>query len=398
MTSPSPKHEAVLAVVPSVGFVEEDGAYYLDRKFVDGMARYRDEWGGPVRSIMRRTRRDLLPFGKTYSDKELPFELRKIDGDAPLSAKDLEGANVALVSADQHTQLHLSRISASDRPPIVYIIEYTIGTRLKIIDVSAIPAHKKIRSSAWTLLTEMKRRAALARAEGVQMNGAAAADLYGKLAASPLVYFDSRTTEDMYADEGSMKTRRQRLSSGEPLRLAFSGRFERIKGVDHLPMIAAHLRDAGVNFTLELFGAGSLEETLKADIARFDLGASVRLVGNVDFATVLSPHLKNDIDLFVCCHRQGDPSCTYLETMSCGVPIAGYANPAFAGILKRTAGGWSVGVDDATALARKIVELDRNRQAIIAAADAALDFARQHSFEKTFKRRIEHLKSVARNP
>lgn len=33
------------------------------------------------------------------------------------------------------------------------------------------------------------------------------------------------------------------------------------------------------------------------------------------------------------CHRQGDPSCTYLETYACGMPIVGYNNQAHQGIL-----------------------------------------------------------------
>src|SRR5262249_16164737 len=98
-----------------------------------------------------------------------------------------------------------------------------------------------------------------------------------------------------------------------------------------------------------------------------------------------------ETDLFVCCHRQGDPSCTYVETMACGVPIVGYGNEAWEGLARVSGAGWVTPVGEPIKLAERIAALERDRSALSNAAHAALDFARSHSFEKTFPRRVEHL-------
>lgn len=387
----------LLLVVPSVGAVQEKDGYYLDRKFVDGMARYRNEWGGPVRAVMAPAAREHLPFGRDYRADELPFDIRMLPQAAWKAppAGIFEGADLALLSADDHTQLDLAALPAGARPLVVYVIEYTLDTRLRIVQTGNLPLHKMLRSAFWNILQERRRRRALALADGIQINGTAAAAVYQKLNRNPLVYLDSRTTEDMYAGETAMAARRARLLSGAPLRLAFSGRLEPLKGADHLPRIAARLKERGIRFRLEIFGTGSLESAMVRDIAAAGLEDCVSLEGNVDFETVLSTHMRDRIDLFVCCHRQGDPSCTYLETLSCGVPIAGYANSAFAGILERADCGWSVKTGAAEALGDLIAGLDTKRQEIADKAARGLRFAEDHSFEKTFKRRIDHLKSIA---
>ena len=44
--------------------------------------------------------------------------------------------------------------------------------------------------------------------------------------------------------------------------------------------------------------------------------------GVVDFETELVPFTRQNADIFLGCHRQSDPSCTYLEAMGCGVAVA----------------------------------------------------------------------------
>jgi glycosyltransferase involved in cell wall biosynthesis len=104
--------------------------------------------------------------------------------------------------------------------------------------------------------------------------------------------------------------------------------------------------------------------------------------------------VRDTVDLFVCCHRQGDPSCTYLETLSAGVPIVGYANEAFEGLVRLGKFGWTVPMNDPARLADEIARLDRSRAELGSAARAAIEFARQHSFEATFQRRVDHLAAV----
>jgi glycosyltransferase involved in cell wall biosynthesis len=116
----------------------------------------------------------------------------------------------------------------------------------------------------------------------------------------------------------------------------------------------------------------------------------------VPFDAVLVPLMKDRVDLFLCCHRQDDPSCTYLETLSCGVPIVGYDNAAFAGVLALGDVGLAVAMDDPAAAARAIRQLAADRDRLATMADAAAAVGRAHSFERTFAARIDHLKAIAR--
>jgi glycosyltransferase involved in cell wall biosynthesis len=78
-----------------------------------------------------------------------------------------------------------------------------------------------------------------------------------------------------------------------------------------------------------------------------------------------------------------------------GVPIVGYANEAFAGLTRLGPFGWSTPLGDVSSLADEIARLARDREALARAATSALRFAREHTFESTFKRRIDHLSEVA---
>lgn len=132
---------------------------------------------------------------------------------------------------------------------------------------------------------------------------------------------------------------------------------------------------------------------MKADVERLRLGDGVRFAGVLDFKTEPTPFTKRWAHLFVCCHRSGDPSCTYLGTMSCGVPIVGYENEAFKGLSQESGAGLVTPMDRPIQVAAKIAELGMNRWAMVDASRQALAFAQRWTFEETFKARIKHLKS-----
>ena len=121
----------------------------------------------------------------------------------------------------------------------------------------------------------------------------------------------------------------------------------------------------------------------------------MKLPGVLDFHTQLLPMVARSVDLFVCCHRQGDPSCTYLETMSCGTPIVGYDNEAFRGVVDQSGAGWLTPMDDPTELAACIAALHSSRDLLADAALRSLDFASNHTFEKVMQARVDHLVTCA---
>jgi glycosyltransferase involved in cell wall biosynthesis len=127
------------------------------------------------------------------------------------------------------------------------------------------------------------------------------------------------------------------------------------------------------------------------------LGERITFRGVLDFESELVPFVRRNVDLFINSHPQGDPSCTYLETMTCGTPIVGFDNDAFAGLCAVSGVGWPTPSGDVARLAQRIAELDRARRQIAAAATKARDFAARHTFEKTFDARVAHLLALARH-
>jgi glycosyltransferase involved in cell wall biosynthesis len=82
--------------------------------------------------------------------------------------------------------------------------------------------------------------------------------------------------------------------------------------------------------------------------------------------------------------------------MSCGVPIVGYANAAFTGVVEHSGVGWVTPMNDPKMLAQQIQKLHLDRQQIVEHATRSLQFAMNHSFDQTFTRRVDHLLKLAK--
>ena len=215
------------------------------------------------------------------------------------------------------------------------------------------------------------------------------------------MFFDTRLMKGQMATDEEIAAKQARIMGGAPLRLAFTGRLERMKGADDLIKIATALDRGGTHFSLDIYGAGSLASEMKAALnhpsASGTLSKRVFIHEPVDFNNELVPKLRTEVDLFLCCHRQSDPSCTYLETLGCGVPLLGYGNRALAGILNLADVGWMTSMNAKEEIIRKIVDIDANRLQLAKKMKNAQYFARTHSFESEFKSRVDHLWQLAKH-
>lgn len=362
-----------------------DGRLRMDVKFVEGMRLHGRLMQGSLVAVLW-DHGQSIPFGADYAPEELGFEAVILPPGAPVDAGLLRGVDGISASADMAETLDLT---AGDGPPVVYSIEYTLGTRLKIVALDrSLGPLRKLWSMGWNLAMERRRRRAFRRAAGLQANGYPAFDAYRRMNPATLLYLDGRMRREMMATPDDMAAREARLASGAPLRLAHSGRLEPMKGAMDLIPVARALRQSGMAFTLDIFGAGSLEAGIRAALPEF--GGAVRLHAPVDFETALVPWMRAQADLFLSCHRQSDPSCTYLETMGCGVPVIGYDNGMWQRMQEESGAGWVVPMGDVAAMAAQIQRLDGARDAFAAQAGAALKFAQDHDFETEFRERMRH--------
>lgn len=367
------------------------GRLRLDVKFVEGMRLHCRFWDGPVAVVLRDVGLPI-PFGSDYDVAQLGFDVRVLAPDEPLDDGFLGTFDTIAASADVVDALDLGR---GRRLPVVYTVEYTLGTRLRIVALDrGLGWLRKCWSMLWNLRMEARRRRAFRGAAGLQVNGYPAHGAYRHLNPSTHLYLDGRMRSDAMATPAEVAVRAARLRSGAPLRLAHSGRLEPMKGAQDLVPVARALRGLGIAFTLDVYGAGSLAGEIASALGEF--GGSVRLHDPVDFETQLVPWMRTGADLFLSCHRQSDPSCTYLESLGCGVPVVGYANAMWSRLSEASGSGWVVPMGDRAALAAEIARLDRAREEVVQHAGRGLDFARAHDFETEFAARMEHYRACSR--
>ena len=367
---------------------------FLDDKAVSGLKLYSQYWPGPVRCIFREGSASAITFGSWHDTDTLPFEIVVIPAVGSVPESMLQDAAVVLASGDNHLNFPLAEQCRSLDLPLVYSIEYILETRLQVIALSGVPLIKRLKSMLWAVKTELARRAALRLAHALQANGVPAARSYARVNRRIITYFDTRLSKTMIASPSEVAGKATRRDAGAPLRLAFSGRLERMKGADHLLPLIERLVARGLDFEFHIFGAGSISEQLNNAAGRKEFANRLVFHGPVKFEAELVPWMRAQADVFVCCHRQSDPSCTYLETLGCGVPIVGYRNRAFEGIVNMADAGWVVDKDDLDALADEIARLNQQRDEITTKSRAALAFARKNTFEKTFFNRIAQLRPM----
>lgn len=388
---PKETSDGTLAVVSAVGAVFDNDSVTIDDKLYSGLLRYRQKWGGPL-AVLTPVSNETMPYSTRYVVDDLPFRIMPFDPNSPAVGAILANARCILASADDHRQLFLWQATSQ---PIIFIIEYTLRTRLQQIKVARTTIGQKLKTTIWTLLQERRLRRALRHAAGVQCNGTPADTAYRCLNSNTLRYFDTRMTDAMMIDEQTLSNKTQRLANGDVLRLAYSGRLETIKGAHHLVEIANRLRTRDVPFTLDIYGTGSLFAEMQRAITEARLEQCIQLHGAADFKSELVPRLCGSIDLFLCCHLQDDPSCTYLETLACGVPIAGYRNLAFDGVLGLGDVGAVTRARTPDDMVQLVEELNAGRPRLASMMRAASQVGRANSFEKVFDERISHMNATS---
>jgi glycosyltransferase involved in cell wall biosynthesis len=387
----------ILKIVPSLRARRlPDGRIVLTRKFIEGVNEFQRFWDGPVEVYMECSDDQYDNLDELPSRPEdFPFRVHVLS--LPQIARMIAGDRdaVVLLSLDDFRQSGLGKVCRENGVACAYISEYSLATRKRIVDIGTTNPVKRLRRKLWEVNQERKRRTAVASAAGLQCNGTPTYDDYLPLSENALLYFDTRVAPDLLATADDVRQRWAALNSGGPLRLLYSGRLVPAKGAHDLVDVAKRLCQRNVDFHLFICGDGESAPGMSERIRREQLNERVTLTGVLDFKTELLPFARSNIDLFVCCHPQGDPSCTYLETMSCGVPIAGYANEAFEGIVRHSECGWTVAMNQPEALADKIADVGKSPDLLLSMSLASLAFARSHTFDQTFSRRVIHLRCLA---
>src|SRR6185312_8722995 len=153
-----------------------------------------------------------------------------------------------------------------------------------------------------------------------------------------LFYLDSRLSEDRLIPPEQLASR---LGSrtGRPLRLLYSGRYERMKGADDAVKVALECLRRGLDVEMHCYGQGNLRADMEALAATAARPGRIRINGSVPYPELVK--IAQTCDIFVCCHIQSDPSCTYLESLGAGLPIVGYDNGMWRRLCGESGAGYS---------------------------------------------------------
>lgn len=375
----------------------QHGGYVLTRKYMEGVAEFARTWPGPVTSLVMMTQTPTTDMDHA--------EFAPDDPATPLETR--PATQAALIERLSDAALVVTFLSAAEAPlamlcrkigvPLVFWTEYSPKTEIQILTAETANPLQRWRGRRWLTSATRVRRQMVSKASGLQCSGQPSFDAYAGHSINPMVFWDNRVRSAEIVTEQDLVQRAARLRAGMPLRLAFGGRFVAMKGVQFLPDFARKLHQTGIPFQLDIYGAGPLEPDLRRQISAQRLGGHVVLKGIQDFRSQWLPTLRNEVDLFICPHPQGDPSSTYTETMACGVPTVGFDNEAFLSVAADSNSGWTVPMGDTTALARQVVDLHQSRDRIVAHARRARDFAKSHSFENTMQRRVAHFLAASQN-
>lgn len=386
-----------LILLPSLkAHRNSNGRLMVTQKYLNGAAEYAKSWPGPVTSLFDISPSQSTDFDQVEVDGEMEghvVELRPRDSRS--LARRLQSASV-VVSHLSPFEVATTELCNLIGVPVIHVSEYTLRTNCQIIDASDANSLLKFRRKLWAWKAERQCRYLIGISAGLQCNGLPTYQAYREICPDALLFFDNRVKQSDIITSESLAKKSNEVRAGKPLRLVFGGRFVPMKGVLQLPKVAQHLREAGVPFQLSIYGAGPEESKLRSTISRYALDDQVSIFPPMDFDNGWVPFLKKTADLFVCCHMQGDPSSTYSEVMACGVPIVGFDNEAFRGIVELSGSGFLEPMGNSKSLASRIADLHGERNRLVKAAQIGRSFSMQHCFETTFSRRIEHFKERSR--
>ncbi len=379
---------------PNAALIEGD-QLVVDRKFLTGMQRYVDGINSALTTVHPKlTPTESIMDPVSVPLRSLPYAVSVVEADSRWQPLPHEAARlrelVSKTSLAYYGFFDVSALCKQEGVPEVLMLEFDLLTNLRVNTVEADGALKKLVCGARTLRDYVCLVPAMRRALSVQCNGF---PVYAEMAhfnpQRRLRYLDSRMSKACIIDEPALSKRLAAREAGR-LRLLYSGRYAAMKGAVDVVRVGLEALRQGLDVELHTYGQGPQADQMRS-LAAASQGR-IRVHDAVPYPQLVE--LSRGFDVFVCCHVQSDPSCTYLEAFGSGLPIVGYGNRMWRG-LKRAA---NAGVESPPRRPLAVVEALRmylsQPQRLHADSVAARRFALEHSFEAEFGKRIADLNAV----
>lgn len=379
----------LIVFAPKLG-TPSSGGWRLDAKFASGVDLMAKYWDGPVTVMLSEGLSTSLSTVE-YDSTRHPFAIEPIPSADSLQRR--LTADTALMAPLRWETEWLTVVTGDTT--LVWVTDHSPLTRLQAARTERETFITSLRSTLGAAKKSVSTTRTARRGDGIHCNGTPAYEYYLRWGRNPLLFFGSRVPLRLMPSADSI---RPKITDpgGKPT-LVFSGRLERIKGVHLIPDIALELKRLALDFEWHILGDGSLKSELLTRLRHLALDDVVTLHSPKPFTTAWVPWMIEEATLFVCPHLQSDPSSTFLETLSCGVPIVSFPNTSLRGMQEYCPQAIRLSHSrEPRELARLIAQSCEDRQRLLVAAGDALHFAKQHSVEEQMKSRVSHIDNVAR--
>src|SRR5690606_19481123 len=177
-------------------------------------------WNGPMRVLVEPSETPSNNLDNlSVEPAKLPYQLKVLPFSSPELKDELRGAAI-VGGAIGWQQRHLSRLCNRLGVPSLYGTEYSLKTRLQIVQAEHKNPVIRGRKYFFEVNQERRNRLAIQLATGVQCNGTPTFDAYRSLNARPMLFFDNRTPSSSLIAEASFERRLASLDQKRPLHLA----------------------------------------------------------------------------------------------------------------------------------------------------------------------------------
>lgn len=375
----------------------EHGLLRIDRKFHLGMQAYVEKIRAPLLTIHPETSPGTAIMDAIEVPcSELPYRVMTVKVDR--AGRPLPSEILRL--REQISRSRLVYVGGLGSPeiaralgvPYILVLEYDLQTQITVTttQVTSLP-RRAIRAArcAWAYATTSVPE--MRRAHSLHCNGYPIYDATRSYNANSLLYLDSRMSTDMIIPREQLAARLA-TRARRALRLLFSGRYERMKGVDDAVRVAVECLRRGLDIEMHFYGQGSL----RAEMAGIAAGAThperIQIHDAIPYPELVQ--VSRSFDVFVCCHIQSDPSCTYLESFGAGLPIVGYGNRMWRRLSESSRAGLVSPVGRPEKVADAVGRLASDFDTLALMSQKALDFALAHNYEREFGKRIDAINAA----
>ncbi|MFP4451311.1 MAG: glycosyltransferase [Rhodosalinus sp.] len=212
-------------------------------------------------------------------------------------------------------------------------------------------------------------RAVIRRATLGLFHGRETYEAYAPFCRESHVVHDIMVSKDDHIPAARRAAKRRDAGQG-PLRIAYVGRADEMKGALDWVGVLIRLAEAGVDFTATWLGDGGQRAEMLRRIEAAGLAGRVTAPGFVnDRAQVLE--VLRAAQIFLFCHRTPESPRCLIEALFSATPIVGYDGAYARDLVAAHGGGRFVPLGDVEGLARAVTALDADRPALQGLIDAA---------------------------